>query len=295
MGDTDPIERLLSLQQYRHNGARVPHKPLLVLLALRQLADTGSSELAWSEVHERLADLIAEFGPSTRTGRTQSAAYPFTRLRNDGVWHLSADVLTDAVTPLRAGDVHGRLDSAIESALLADGQRLETLVRRIVDAQFPSTIAPDVLTAVGFDPDVALTEIAVPLDVRRRSAQWRADIVAAWDGACAFCGFDGSLGGAPVGIEAAHVRWFNFDGPNDPDNGLALCSLHHKLFDRGVLGLTDEHQVQVSGSYRAVGAGRAVYDLHDRPLRPRPGTTLPAAAHVLWHRSQVFKGEPLSA
>jgi hypothetical protein len=32
-------------------------------------------------------------------------------------------------------------------------------------------------------------------------------------------------------------RWFAFDGPDTPDNGLALCSLHHKLFDLGALGL----------------------------------------------------------
>ncbi len=42
------IERLLELQQYRRDGARVPHKPLLVLLALRQLSETGSSDLAWN-------------------------------------------------------------------------------------------------------------------------------------------------------------------------------------------------------------------------------------------------------
>ena len=80
------VERLTALRQYQHNGKRVPHKPLLVLMALGRLAETGSSELPWSETEERLANLIAEFGPSTRTGRRQSAAYPFTRLRTDGVW-----------------------------------------------------------------------------------------------------------------------------------------------------------------------------------------------------------------
>jgi putative restriction endonuclease len=30
------------------------------------------------------------------------------------------------------------------------------------------------------------------------------------------------------------------------DNGLALCSLHHKLFDRGVFGLDDDLTVVVS-------------------------------------------------
>ena len=41
-------------------------------------------------------------------------------------------------------------------------------------------------------------------------------------------------------------------------------------------------------------AGRAVYALHGRNLTPRPGTVVPADAHVSWHAHQVFKGKPLS-
>jgi putative restriction endonuclease len=293
----DIESKLLELKQFRHDGARVPHKPLLVLLALHQLADTGSSRLAWSDIADRLADLIAEFGPSTRTTRRQSAAYPFTHLRTDAVWELSSDVPMDRVTPLIENGVTGQFTSAIEETLARNPSRIPMLARQIVDAQFPSTVAPDVLLAVGFDPDLvdaASTGVVTGLRQRRRSAAWRAGILAGWDAACAFCGFDGSIGGAPVGIEAAHIRWFNFDGPDDLDNGLALCSLHHKLFDRGVLGLSDQLQVQVSSAFRAVGTGRDVYELHGHQLNPRPGTQVPAERHIAWHRSQVFRGASLA-
>jgi putative restriction endonuclease len=99
-----------------------------------------------------------------------------------------------------------------------------------------------------------------------------------------------------VGIEAAHVRWFAFDGPDALDNGLALCALHHKLFDLGALGLNLGLRVMVSAKLSArTPAGRAVYGLHGHELTPRPGTTLPAPIHVAWHTRQVFKGEPLAA
>ena len=190
----------------------------------------------------------------------------------------------------------GRLASAIEDELRGDVAAIEDLARRVVDAQWPPTVAPDVLAAVGFDPDAAVPSPSGPDPVtRRRSASWRYQVIAAWDGACAFCGYDGSLAGAPVGVEAAHVRWFTIGGPDDLDNGLALCSLHHKLFDRGALGLTSDHRVAVSTAFRAVAAGRNVYDLHGVRLAPRPGTLLPAEEHIRWHRSQVFQGEPLSA
>ncbi len=74
-----------SLRQHQQDGRRSPHKPLLVLLALARLAATGSSNLPWSEAEKKLADLIEEFGPTSKTGGALSAAYPFTRLRVDGV------------------------------------------------------------------------------------------------------------------------------------------------------------------------------------------------------------------
>lgn len=289
---------LQKLNQHRADGVRSPHKPLLVLLAISQLAETGSSDLAWTATADRLADLVAEFAPPSRTSRMTSAAYPFTRLRSDKVWLLSGDVPMDNVTPLAELDVVGCFTPDIEKALLSDRGRLPGLARRMVEAQFPATVAPDVLQAIGFDEEVVEAGRRSGADgpaERRRSSAWRANILAAWDATCAFCGFDGSLGGAPVGVEAAHIRWFNFDGPDELDNGMALCSLHHKLFDRGALGLTRTHVVQVSRTFRAVGTGRSVYELHGQRLEPRPGTALPASQYIEWHASQVFRGDPLTA
>jgi len=291
------VDRLLSLRQHQSDGRRSPHKPLLVLLALGRLAESGSSALEWSVAEDRLASLIAEFGPSSKTGRAQSAAYPFTRLRSDGVWRLSRDVPMDAVAPLAEAPVTGGFVPGLEDALRRDPDLLRSVARELVDSQFPETLAQDVLLAVGLDPQWVAGGLAAepPGEARQRSAAWRESILRAWDARCAFCGFDGAIAGAPVGIEAAHVRWFNFDGPDAPDNGLALCALDHKLFDRGAVGLTPDGRIEVSQAFRAAGpAGRAVYARHGLRLDPRPGTALPAEPYVDWHRSEVFKGEPLA-
>ena len=93
-------------------------------------------------------------------------------------------------------------------------------------------------------------------------------VLTAYEDRCAFCGYDGMIGAAPVGLEAAHVRWWAYGGPDDVDNGLCLCSLHHKLFDKGVLGIGDGHRILVSQSF--VGRGPAalgqVIALAGRPL-----------------------------
>ena len=298
MGDK-VVDRLLALRQHRLNGKRAPHKPLLVLLALGQFAQWGTSSLPWADAEARLGSLLDEFGTSKMKG-SSSVAFPYTRLRADGVWELSRDVANDSVSDLRSAPVEGHFTTEIEAALTASPDLVNEVARSIIEGQFPMSIASDVLSAVGLDPDFVFAgargAVVVDLDRRRRDAGWRHRILAAWDRSCAFCGFDGRAGGGPVGIEAAHVRWFNFEGPDDMDNGLALCALHHKLFDRGVLGLVDEGTIVVSSVYSASSAvGRAVYDLHEFELKPRPGTQLPSSAHVDWHRSEVFKGHQLGA
>jgi putative restriction endonuclease len=297
MTEVEVLACLSSLRRHQRAGQRSPHKPLLVLYALGQLAATGSSAVAWSAAAEKLADLIRDHGPPSTTPPGQRAAYPFTRLRSDGIWTLDHDVPMDRVQPLTTNRVVGRLDSGLEDAL-RDAEIAAAAARQLVEAEFPPTVAPDVLMAVGLDPDAILTatgRVAVP---RHRRSSWTSAVLTAWNRQCAFCGFDGQLGAATVGVEAAHVRWFNFGGPDDPDNGLALCSLHHKLFDRGALGLSlgDDLRIAVSASFTSrTNTGQAVYDLHQRPLNPRPGTTSPAEAHIVWHTREVFKGPALTS
>jgi putative restriction endonuclease len=296
------LAMLTSFRQHQHNGHRSPHKPLLMLLALGRLVTTDSSRVPWSVAEHALADLIAEFGQPSKTGRAQSAAYPFTRLRSDGVWSLDADVPMDKVRPLAEGNVTGSLPSPLEAALRANPALSFDAARMLVTSNFPDTVAPDVLEAVGLDPHAVLS-VEVTLDdtrhvpiERRRDPEWRNDVLQAWDRQCAFCGYDGQLAGASIGVDAAHVRWWAFDGPNTLDNGLALCTLHHKLFDIGVLGLDPDLRIMVSASFTArMPAGRAIYDLHHRPLTPRPETPKPAPAHIEWHTREVFKGNPLAA
>lgn len=84
-----------------------------------------------------------------------------------------------------------------------------------------------------------------------------------------------------------------FDGPDDVENGLCLCSLHHKLFDKGVLGLGEGHRILVSQSFagRSTAAREHVITLAGRPvIGPRPGVRPIAADHRSWHTGQVFHG-----
>ncbi|MFC8342635.1 phosphorothioated DNA-binding restriction endonuclease [Streptomyces sp. NPDC057280] len=293
----DWLERTAQLRQWSRGGARAPHKPLLLLYALGRFQADADGELRYSAVEEDLARLLAEYGPPHRT----SPAYPFHHLVSDGVWEVRTDrgpgSPGSGVRDLRETGAAGRLAPGLRAALRREPSLLARIARVLLDLHFPPSLHGDVCEAVGLELEPA--ETGRPSDVRRqRSRRMRELVLTAYEFRCAFCGYDGRIGAAPVGLEAAHVRWWAFDGPDEVDNGLCLCSLHHKLFDKGVLGVGDGHRILVS--QRFVGHSPAARDhviaLAGRPLLgPQPGTRPVAAAHRDWHTSQVFHGAPRPA
>jgi hypothetical protein len=68
-------------------------------------------------------------------------------------------------------------------------------------------------------------------------------------------------------------RWFNLGGPDELNNGIARCSLHHKLFDRGALDLDEEYRILVSGVFSArTDAAQRIYDCTAVNYDPAVGT-----------------------
>ena len=86
---------------------------------------------------------------------------------------------------------------------------------------------------------------------RGRDPAFRRHVLTAYEYQCAFCGYDGMMPGAAVGLDAAHVRWLAFDGRDQVDNGVCLCTLHRKLFGKGVLGLAESSRIAVSAHFIA--------------------------------------------
>ena len=63
----------------------------------------------------------------------------------------------------------------------------------------------------------------------------------AYEYRCCVCGFDLRIGNVSAGLEAAHIQWFTADGPDVESNGMALCALHHKIFDLGAFTVEPTH------------------------------------------------------
>lgn len=294
----DWLERTAKLRQWARSGARAPHKPLLFLYALGRFQQDADGELQYSAVEEDLKQLLAEYGPPNKT----TPAYPFHHLVSDGVWEVRTNDAVGSpgtgVRELRASRATGRLAPDLRVALRREPSLLGRMARVLLDLHFPPSLHQDLCEAVGLELEQAETDALTAPGRRQRDRRMRDMVLTAYEYQCAFCGYDGMIGTVPVALEAAHVRWWAFDGPDDVDNGLCLCSLHHKLFDKGVLGIGDGHRILVSQRFagRSPAAREQVIALTDRPLiGPQPGARPVAAAHRSWHTSQVFHGSPRPA
>ncbi|WP_221348490.1 phosphorothioated DNA-binding restriction endonuclease [Streptomyces beigongshangae] len=293
----DWLGRMAELRQWTRSGTRAPHKPLLLLHALGRFQQDADSELRYSTVEKDLQNLLTEYGPPNRT----TPAYPFHHLVSDGVWEVRTDrghgSPGTGVRILRETGATGRLAPELRTALRDEPELLGQIAWLLLDLHFPPSLHGELCESVGLELEPTGTARLVPAR-RRRDRRMRELVLTAYEYRCAFCGYDGRIGTVPVGLEAAHVRWWAFGGPDEVDNGLCLCSLHHKLFDKGVLGVGDDHRILVSQHFvgHSPAAREHVVALAGRPLiGPQPAARPVATAHRAWHTTQVFHGTPRPA
>ncbi len=295
----DWADRFAGVRRWSRGGERAAHKPLLLLYALGQFQRQADEPILFSQAEENLARLLAEFGPPRRT----TPAYPFHYLTSDGLWTVSTADGGASPGPspsaLRRQEAAGRFTPELARSLRADPGLLPRLARVVLDTNFEPSLHADICAAIGLDLEAAETQAAGEAERRRRDPEFPRLVLMAYEYKCAFCEFDGALdNGSAPGLEAAHVRWWTHGGPNDIDNGLCLCSIHHKLFDKGVLGVTGEQVITVSQHFtaRSHAAQHLVYDLSGkRVIRPMRGYPAVAANHAAWHAREVFRAPARTA
>jgi putative restriction endonuclease len=284
-------DRFRTITVWRRGGERAPHKPLLALYAIARLLRGESRMIPYAEVDRELGKLLIEFGPRRQSYHPE---YPFWRLQNDGLWKVSPSEgltsrssNTDAKkSELLEHNVHGGFLPEIYDTLSQDKPLARNIVQDLLNANFPESIHQDILDSVGIEFAID-TRVVIA-----RSPDFRDRILRAYEYSCAVCGFDVRLGTVPVALEAAHIKWHQAGGPDEEANGLALCTLHHKLFDRGVFTISNSMSVIVSEEANGTrGFQEWVVAYHGRAIRPpqRP-TYYPDENWVAWHVREVFQG-----
>lgn len=109
---------------------------------------------------------------------------------------------------------------------------------------------------------------------------------------CCVCGFSLRLADGLIALDAAHIRWHAHGGPDEVVNGLALCALHHRLFDHGAITVAEDLWLMVSRSVAGNSARPMLEQLEGQQLRlPIDRALHPDPDHLRWHHMQVFQGE----
>jgi len=284
-------EKFSKLTIWKRGGERAPHKPLLILYALGRMLRLDKERLiSYEEIDKEIGQLLMDFGPDRASYHPE---FPFWRLQNDQIWEV---INTEGIELTASGDAkksdlirlnaRGGFSEIIFQMLQKDSQLFRDIVQELLDANFPETVHEDILQSVGID--IAALHIR-----KKRDTDFRQKVLRAYEYKCAVCGFDVRLGHSPIALEAAHIKWHQSGGPDTEVNGLALCALHHKLFDRGAFTLSEDLKIMVSDRVHGnEGFQEWLMRFHGKNLRsPQRTTYLPDQTFRKWHIKEVFKGE----
>jgi putative restriction endonuclease len=218
-----------------------------------------------------------------------------------GTDHLPAPGATDppGVRLLRAG-VTGQFSADVRVELERCPELVSRIARAVLDAHFPESLHPDILDAVGLDITAA-EAIRGPgagtARTRGRDPRFRDAVLRAYGECCVICGVGMrfAMTSVVIGVEAAHVMWFQAGGPDDVANGLALCSLHHRAFDLGAFTLGPDGRILVSADLCGPGADVTLGQYHAKSIRPPAvDADRPSGEYLGWHREEVFRGRSRS-
>ena len=182
----------------------------------------------------------------------------------------------------------------VYDALRADHGLVVEIAHDLLAAHFPETRHDDILQAVGLQAGDVEPDRVFASRRRVRDPGFRHAVLRAYEQKCAVCSFDVRLGSRTVALDAAHIKWHQAGGPDDVRNGIALCVLHHKLFDEGAFTLSPPNDgcvVLVSESaHGAAGFEEWLGRFHRRAVRePIRDGYRPRDRFVAWNVREVFQ------
>ncbi len=202
----------------------------------------------------------------------------------------------------------------VERGLLNDqgnvSGRAQSAVRPISDMDFDRIISrglvneSGVLPRLGTQPEVdgfadahqvpfghiPVRERVIQLTNRTvRDRNFRRTVLRAYGERCAITGLRLINGGGRAEVEAAHIRPVGHDGPDIVSNGIALSGTAHWMFDRGLVGLSDDLEVLVSRQTNDIDTVAGMINDTGHLLSPQRLSERPRREFVAWHREHCFK------
>lgn len=151
--------------------------------------------------------------------------------------------------------------------------------------ELPSAVPAEVEPEIPSGP----TEGIATRPMRLVQGFFRRSVLAAYRYSCAFCRLD-----IPAVLTASHIiPWnANVDLRADPRNGLSLCGLHDRAFDRGLMCVDEKFRICVSQRAKSkldVEIFRVAFRNVDGAAISLPERFHPHSAALAYHRERIFR------
>ncbi|MEX3022067.1 phosphorothioated DNA-binding restriction endonuclease [Kluyvera sp. STS39-E] len=281
-------QAISSITIWRKDGQRAPHKPLLLLYALSRYKQGHGRFFNYdTEIREPLHNLLERFGPQRAQYRPDM---PFWRLQGDGFWELintERCSTTGRSKEPRAGEliennVSGGFDEKHYALLVNSKTLINTLAQQILESHFTESIQEELADELGFD----IQQIR-----KYRDPLFRQQVLRAYNYQCTICGFNMRHDNTSIALEAAHIKWKQHGGPCEITNGLALCAIHHKAFDKGAIGVDENMRVQISSAVNGNSiVSRLFWDFSGAQIHlPMQKQNYPQDSFIAWHAREIFR------
>ena len=281
------LKSVKNLSVWEHAGTRAPHKPLLILLGLARITQGYDRLATFGDLEKLLRHLLQSYGPPRKSVHPE---YPFWWLQSDKLWEVpnSSSLIRrlGGNSPLKSEllkkNVMGGFPENIYHAFNRDRRFVDRIARMLLDAHFPESLHEDILADIG---------LYLSSRSHKRDSQFRLNVIRAYEHRCAICGYDLKIGYSDLALEAAHIKWHQAGGPDEVQNGLALCAIHHKALDRGAIGLTDNLTVLISSDIHGQSWMLEWFGsfIGKRISSPSRSEWTPKPEHIQWHANQVFR------
>lgn len=280
---------ILGVKRWSRADQRAPNKPLMMAYALAKYIQGHGQMFSYEdEVDRDVYFLLKRFGPSRKAYHPE---YPFWRLFNDGIWRLDnaeecipRSSNSDAKkSELIKHQVTGGFSDEAYELLRNDTQLATELLETVLSESFPESVVPEITTQLGLEFTFK--------QVQKRDPNFRREVLNAYNGKCAICGFDARLNDDLFALEAAHIKWKQFNGSCTVNNGLALCSIHHKALDRGVISISSAYKIKLSRKLNFSNGIDMFFRYENKTINlPRKDSNYPNLGMLAWHNREVFIG-----
>lgn len=117
-----------------------------------------------------------------------------------------------------------------------------------------------------------------------RDKRFRQTILNAYEKKCAITGWTFINGGGRAEVEAAHIKPVQNNGPDSIQNGLALSGTIHWMFDRGLIGVSDNDEILISRKVNDRISVERLLNPTKKLIKPKRQEHHPHPAFLKWHR-----------